>query len=201
MKKNFAGILVSLSIFMSLHAADDELSGAYIGLGLGSTAYVDSDFAKEQIPGVDEEVAASSLGAKLIAGYMFNQIVAMEAAYVYYGNFEVNDNYTYRAQGVSLAANVGYTFISTGLRPYVLLGMGYIFSGFTHDEVIDVPGDNPTLHLGFGLDYRPEAWGGFAIRVAYESNSFLYTIDADTPEEKSYAQGFGLLYLGAGYRF
>lgn len=194
-------MFVLLGAFVNSSASDDELSGAYIGFGLGNTAYVDSGFAKDHINGVDEEVTASSLGAKLLAGYEFNQIVAIEAAYVYYGNFDVNENYTYKAQGVSLSANVGYTFLSSRLRPYVLLGLGYVFSDFTHDENIDVPGDNPTLHLGFGLDYQTEVLGGVVFRIAYESNSFLYTLDANTPAEKSYAQGFGLLYLGAGYRF
>jgi len=199
--KKINHILLMLSLLSSMLIANEDGSGAYVGIGLGSTAYVDSGFAKEQSNrNVKEEIAISSLGAKLYGGYQFNKIIGVEAAYIHYGNFSINDDYTYSAQGISLSANVGYTFLTGQLRPYVLLGLGYIFSDFPHEN-IPVDDKSPTLHIGLGLDYEPMSLGGVGFRVAYESNSFSYIVDEDTAEEEKYPQGFGVLYLGAYYKF
>jgi len=199
--KKTVGILTLLGVLLNLQADDSDRTGAYIGASVGRTAYVDSGFAKNEIVGVDEEVSASALGGKILAGYLMNRIIGLEAAYVYYGNFEINENYAYKAQAVSLSANVGYTFVSTGLRAYTLVGLGYVYSSFTQQESVDVSAFNPTLHLGFGVDYLPVYLNGMGIRAAYESNSFIYGLHNNTPQEKQYAQGFGMLYLGLGYKF
>ena len=194
-------ILFILTLFSNMLIASENGSGAYVGFGLGSTAYVDSGFAKEQSDrNVEEEIAVSSFGAKLYGGYQFSKIIGIEAAYIHYGEFSLNDEYTYSAQGLSLSANVGYTFLTGQLRPYALLGLGYILSDFSHENT-PVDDKNPTLHIGLGLDYEPMSLGGVGFRVAYESNSFSYIVDEDTPEEKKYPQGFGVLYLGAYYKF
>jgi len=199
--KKINHVLLILSLLSSTLMASEDGSGAYVGIGLGSTAYVDSGFAKEQTnKNVKEEIAVSSFGAKLYGGYQFNEIIGIEAAYIHYGEFSVNDEYTYSAQGLSVSANIGYTFLTGQLRPYVLLGLGYILSDFTHENT-PVDDKNPTLHIGLGLDYEPMSLGGVGFRVAYESNSFSYIVHEDTQEEKRYPQGFGVLYLGAYYKF
>jgi len=194
-------LLLSIMFFVSCLSASEDASGVYVGLGFGSTAYVDDGFAKEQANrGVEDEIAVSTFGAKLYGGYQFNKIIGLEAAYTHYGEFTANDSYTYSAQGISLAANVGYTFLTGQLRPYLLLGVGYIYSDFPHDD-IPVDDNSPTLHIGFGLDYVPASLGGIGFRVAYESNSFSYIVNENTLEEKKYIQGFGILYLGCYYKF
>jgi len=194
-------ILVLLLSLCSLATASEDGSGPYIGIGIGPTVYVDSNFAKEQSSRhIDEEIAEDAVGAKLYGGYQFNKIVGIEVAYIHYGTFKGNEDYTYRAQGISLATNVGYTFLTGQLRPYALVGLGYVFSDFPHEE-IPVDDQSPTLHIGFGLDYRPTSLGGVGFRVAYESNSFSYIVDENSQNEKSYIQGFGVLYVGCDYKF
>jgi len=194
--------IIFLIGFVTLLQAEENLPGGlYVGMGVGSTAYIDNGFAKDNVSGVSEEVTSTEVGAKLFAGYQFNQIFGVETAYVYYGTFKVNDQYTYKAQALSVVGNIGYSFIKIGVRPYVLMGMGYIFSDFTDQDRVDVPKANPTIHLGIGLDYVPGTLGGIGFRIAYESNSFVYDFNQDTPQEEQYAQAFGLLYLGVGYKF
>ncbi len=83
----------------------------------------------------------------------------------------------------------------------MLLGLGYIYSDYTHEKDFDLPRYNPTLHIGFGLDYEPTSLGGFGFRLAYESNSFSYKFDENTDAEKKHFQGLGVLYLGVQYKF
>lgn len=198
--KLFKLVLIIGSLTVALNAVEKDESRIYMGLGVGGSAYVDSGFAKEQIAGVDKEVTQDGIGSKIYGGYEINRIIAIEAAYVYYGSFKVTDHYKYSAQGLSLSGNVGYTFFRGQLRPYLLIGLGYIFSNFPHDSV-DVEDYSPSLHTGLGMTYVPKSLGGVGFRVAYESNSFIYTIDEDTVDEKQYAQGFGILYLGVEYKF
>ena len=193
-------IFLLLILSTTLLASEDG-SGFYMGVGVGSTAYIDSEFAKAQVnKNVTEEVSENATGVKVYGGYQVNSIIGVEATYIYYGAFKVNDDYTYTAQGVSLSTNVGYSFLTGQLRPYILLGLGYVYSDFPH-RGIDVADQSPTLHIGFGMDYAPEAFGGIGIRGAYESNSFSYKIEEGTPEEKKYIQGFGALYIGCFYKF
>jgi len=200
MKKSIVLLFVSTVLSGMLSASEDG-SGLYVGVGIGSTAYIDSSFAQEQLnKNVTQEMVESALGAKLYGGYQINNIVGIEASYIYYGDFTANEDYTYSAQGISVAANLGYTFFTGQLRPYALLGFGYIFSDFSHENV-SVDDQKLTLHIGLGLDYAPKAFGGVGFRGAYESNNFSYLVDKGTSEEKKYAQGLGILYLGCYYKF
>ena len=187
-------------LIMTLSAAKKDKSNLYVGAGFGGAAYVDSNFAHEQITGVDKEVVEDSIGAKIYAGYQINKIIALEASYVYYGSFEVTSEYQYHAQGLSVSGNLGYIFFDDQLRPYALIGLGYMISDFPHKEV-SVKDYKPSLHVGLGLTYIPKVFNGIGFRVAYESNSFTYVLNRDTVDEKVYTQGFGILYLGVEYRF
>jgi len=181
-------------------SAEKNDNNIYVGVGFGGSAYVDSSFAKEQIEGVNQDVEEDGVGAKVYVGYQINNIIAIEASYVYYGSFKINDNYEYQAQGLSASGNVGYMFFDNQFRPYILIGLGYIMSDFPH-EGVDVKDYSASLHMGLGFSYVPKALGGIGFRVAYESNSFNYTLHRGTEDEQSYPQGFGILYLGAEYRF
>jgi len=200
MKKNAVLFLLS-TLFIGTLSASEEGRGFYVGVGVGSTGYIDNGFAHEQLnKNVNQAISESATGAKLYGGYQFNTIIGIELAYIYYGNYDINEDYSYSAEGASLSANLGYTFLSGQLRPYALLGIGYVYSDFEHENSL-VDNYNPTLHIGFGLDYMPSAFGGVGFRGAYESNSFSYIISQDTPEEKIYIQGLGILYLGCYYKF
>jgi len=193
-------VLLMSAITLTLSAEKNDDNNIYVGIGFGGSAYIDSGFAKEQIAGVDKDIEEDGIGAKVYAGYQVNKIIGLEISYVYYGSFKANDNYEYHAQGLSVAGNVGYTFFDNQLRPYVLIGLGYIISNFPHDGV-DVSDYKPSLHTGLGLTYVPKVLEGMGFRVAYEGNGFSYTLNRGTDEEKSYPQGFGILYVGVEYRF
>ena len=193
-------VFLTFLLTLTLSAEKKDDNNIYVGIGFGGSAYVDSGFAKEQIAGVDKDIEKDGIGAKVYAGYQVNKIIGLEVSYVYYGSFKANDNYEYHAQGLSAAGNIGYTFLDNQLRPYVLIGLGYIISDFPHDGV-DVSDYKPSLHTGLGLTYVPKVLEGMGFRIAYESNSFNYTLHRGTDKEKSYPQGFGILYLGGEYRF
>ncbi|MGC3836037.1 outer membrane beta-barrel protein [Moritella viscosa] len=101
------------TIVLTTHVqANQDVSGFYIGGGLGST-FSDSDSSSFY-----SDTHGSTL--KLIGGYQFNRIVAIETQYTKYGDVTPlrNENdYKWAPSTISLAANLGYTF-QNGLRPY-----------------------------------------------------------------------------------
>ena len=193
-------MLTAMVLFTTIADADDDGSGAYIGLGLGSTAYVDSGFVEEQQT-TEDELGAADSGYKIYGGYQFNQIIGLEASYVDYGEFTAGD-YTHTSSSLNISANLGYSFLEGQLRPFGLLGFGYLRNTFPKDNTPLIDENNYAMHLGFGLDYTPKGLGGLGFRMAYEGNSFSYDIDENlTTTKDSYRQAFGILYLGVQYRF
>ena len=199
--KKILWIMAVAMLMAPIADADDDGSGAYIGLGLGSTAYVDSGFVEEQQTAEDELGAVDS-GFKIYGGYQFNQIIGVEASYSDYGKFTAGD-YTHASKSVNLSANVGYSFLEGQLRPFGLLGFGYLRNSFPHrNDTSSIDENSFAFHLGLGLDYTPRALGGLGFRIAYEGNSFSYDVDSNiTTTEDSYRQAFGILYLGVHYKF
>ena len=199
--KNMLIKISTLLLLMSMLNANEDGSGAYIGLGLGSTAYVDSGFVKEQQTAEDELGAVDS-GFKIYGGYQFNQIIGLEASYTDYDEFTAGD-YTHASKSINISANLGYSFLDGQLRPFGLLGFGYLKNSFPHrDNTPSIDEDDFAFHLGLGLDYTPRNLGGLGFRLAYEGNSFSYDVDSNvTTKEDSYRQAFGILYLGAHYKF
>jgi len=205
MKTRIAGkkillAIMAVTLMPSIADATDDGSGAYIGLGFGGTAYVDSGFVKEEQTSQDE-LDSSDSGFKLYGGYQFNQIIGLEASYVDYGKFTVGD-YNHESRSINIAANLGYSFLDGQLRPFSLLGLGYLKNSFPHDNTPSIDENNFAFYLCLGLDYSPKGLGGLGFRMAYEANSFSYDIDSNvTTEEDSYRQAFGILYLGVHYKF
>jgi len=186
-------------LFWALSLSASDVSG-YIGLGIGSSAYVDSGFANKELSSVSEDIALDSMGSKVYGGVRFNKIIGIEASYVYYGHFKVNENYSYKAHGFSTAANIGYSFMHKQLRPFVLIGLGYVISNF-NDESLGIDKRKPTLEVGLGFEYIPYFLYGFGVRIAFESNNFSYKVEANNDNEVKYDQGLGLGYIGVSYDF
>ncbi len=194
--------LMALATLMTPIAdADEDGSGAYIGLGFGVTAYVDSNFVKEE-QNAEDELGSSDNGFKIYGGYQFTKIIGLEVSYTDYGEFTAGD-YTHASQSANISANLGYSFLDGQLRPFSLLGFSYLKNSFPHrDNTPSIDEDDFAFHLGLGLDYTPHGLGGVGFRLAYEGNSFSYDVDSNASTKgDTYRQAFGILYLGVHYKF
>ena len=172
--------------------AGPNSSGAYAGLGYGTTNYEDNGW-------VGSNVDNSDSGLKLYGGYQFNNVVAVEVAYTDYGDFKNTvTNSTYIAPTVfSVAANVGYSFLDSQLRPYGILGLGY--ASLNDNDPYLTTDNTGTIHYGVGIQYEPNLFKGVGFRLGYESD--LYIIETVFPTNNTYNQVFSLLYLGVQYKF
>ncbi len=194
-------LTMAVTVFLApIVDAEEDGSGAYVGLGFGSTAYVDNGFVKEGLS-EPEEVAKTDRGFKLYGGYQFNKIIGVETSYTDYGTFKAGD-YEQTSRAVSLAANLGYSFLDGQLRPYGLLGFEYLINEFPHEKEPSLEENSVGSHLGIGLDYTPKGLGGLGFRMAYEGTSYSYEVDSNTSvNDEQYGQGFGIVYFGVQYRF
>lgn len=193
-------VCMLILMLSTLTEAKEDGYGWYIGLGVGATAYEDSGFVKNEQPSVQDEVTKNSSGYKVYAGYQINKIIATEISYTGYGTFS-SSSYAHSAYAGSASANVGYTFLEGMLRPYGLLGLSYVNNNFPHDEV-DIKPNAFSVHSGIGLDYTPNFTAGFGLRVAFEGDTYSYTVkDTATDEKTKYDQSLGILYLGIHYKY
>ncbi|WP_017219914.1 porin family protein [Moritella dasanensis] len=172
--------------------ANQDVSGFYIGGGVGTT---DANLSSDSVsysPSTD----GSSL--KVIAGYQFNRIVAIEAQYTSYGDIKTPSVYSYNWEPttVSLAANLGYTF-DNGLRPFATIG----FSALDLNESQNLLNDNNStaLRIGAGLEYTPASLGGVSFRAGYEADAFI--IDTGYLANDDIDVFIGSLYVAASYKF
>ena len=188
------GALTALALTTSVQANQD-VSGFYIGGGVGSTlANLDETGAI-----YDEDTDGTTL--KFIGGYQFNRIVAIEAQYTQYGEitpdkyYKVNGkSYTWDATTFSVSANLGYTF-QNGLRPFGIIGLSSLDLGQSTKILKD---DEATaVHLGLGLEYTPAALSSVSFRVGYEADAF--TIDNGRSVDTDVV--IGSAYVAASYKF
>jgi len=190
-------------------AAAATNSGAYIGIGLGATAFNDGgmveDFNRE-LGGDLLSLEDTASGFKVYGGYQFNAIAAVEAAFTDYGQFSVRENVFGTSASVtptslSLSANLGYDFADGQFRPFVLIGLAQVydmnFNEFSDDD------NTLGLHIGLGFQYDPKQLGGFGFRLAYEGDAFGVSTGASgtTYIREDYSQSVGMVYAGAHYRF
>lgn len=201
-------IALLLVLFSAFTHANDNISGFYLGAGLGTTTFDDGgafDYTGATIDTDDSTI-------KFIAGYQFNRIVAIEAQYTNYGDINVNHptakaggfkGIDIKSSSISLAANLGYTFDS-GWRPFGIVGLGSLESS------TDVLGhslseNNTSFHYGVGVEYAPKALSGLAFRVAYEGDLFIeenvYQGNNSYSYSDDYAMNIGTFYAGATYKF
>lgn len=175
--------------------ANQDVSGFYIGAGVGSTnTSNDTDGFS-----IDADTDGSTL--KAIGGYQFNRVVAIEAQYTKYGDIiplpSVNQIYKWSPTTVSLSANLGYTF-DNGLRPFTTIGL----SSLDLDQSLVSPLDDSSstaLHFGLGLEYTPASLSGISFRTGYEGDAFL--IDNSLNYVSDTAVLIGSFYVAALYKF
>lgn len=190
--------LVAMSLVANSHASDN-VSGFYLGAGLGTTG-ADIDYVNEST--IDESGATY----KIIGGYQFNRIVTLEAQYTSYGKVDFRGatvkgkglstvkGYRWdKATSFSVAANLGYTF-DNGIRPFGIIGL----SALTLNQSTKVWEDSGSaLRVGFGVDYTPDFYPSMTFRAAIEADGF--TLEDDYYRDADVTLGSG--YVAAYYRF
>lgn len=186
------GALTAIALSVNVQANQD-VSGFYLGAGVGTTN-VDTD-----TNGYSSNSDTDGSTVKLLGGYQFNRIVAIEAQYTKYGDITPLSNfsktYQWSPTTVSLAANLGYTF-ENGLRPFATIGL----SSLDLDESIKTIDDSSAtaLRFGAGLEYTPAALSGVSFRAGYEGDAF--TIDNGIGYSDTTVI-LGSVYVAASYKF
>ena len=188
------------ALFTTASYAEKNVSGAYIGAGYGHTEYQDDDFVKEQLQRSGLE--KTDTGYRIYGGYQFCRVIAAEFGYTDYGEFAASQDYSQAAKAISVSANVGYTFLASQLRPFALLGLGYVFLDHNNppSDTTVLEESTIALHCGFGLQYEPAILKGFGLRLAYEKDIYSILV-SQSPEDKTYTQDLRLIYLGLQYKF
>jgi len=147
--------------------SEQKVKGFYLGGGLGTTAFDSYDYNT-----LEGEGNGSTI--KLIAGYQFNRVFALEGQYTAYGDIQFPGEleaygYFWEPTAVSLTANLGYTF-SNGLRPFGVVGVSVLDLGETLESNLDDAG--ASFRYGVGLEYAPAILKGLSARVGYEVDYF-----------------------------
>ncbi|MFV9616651.1 MAG: outer membrane beta-barrel protein [Gammaproteobacteria bacterium] len=219
--KKTAAILILIASTTSV-MSDEAVSvntgkGFYIGVGAGSSSYLITlsesryDYSDPDNPDFTfeaSELEDSDSGRLLYAGYQFNKIIAIEAAYTKYGNFSkviFSKEYSQAPDSIAIYANAGYTFFNGQLRPFGIGGLGYLERN--QSQAYDRLGfkeELVTLHLGFGVDYYPTVLRGLGFRLSFSDDMYVeskYSYTDSTTDADSLWQNYSLFYAGVQYRF
>jgi len=185
------GALAAIALTANVQANQD-VSGFYLGAGVGSTH---ANFSSNS-----SSFNSSTDGAalKLIGGYQFNRIVAIETQYTSYGKVILTSRDSWEPKTISLAANLGYTF-DNGLRPFATVGISSLdlnqkiqTLGLLLDD-----GNATALRFGAGLEYTPAALSGVSFRAGYEGDAF--SIESAGTSDTTVI--LGSFYVAASYKF
>ena len=120
-------ILVSSVVNAEIIESAEDMSGFYLGAGIGDTTFDSHDF---DTSGVDD----SDKTSKIIAGMQFGRIFALEGQYTQYGDLK-DDFGSWSPVSISVSANLGYSF-SNGLRPFgviSVIGLSAVDLGQSHE--------------------------------------------------------------------
>ena len=206
MKKVLTGVLLGALLASSAMAEEGgNRSGLYIGAGMGNAGYSDSDLSLT-ISGSNIDDTAS--GVKAYLGYQFNNVIGLELGYADYGKYEATNplsDYAYSATSYSLAANLGYSFWNSQMRPFVNLGLAYLST--KHEgmlpQYVDLTNDvGIGFHYGLGFQYEPDVLHGVGFRIAYEADTYATALSTGyTATDKTYTQVNSLLYAAVQYKF
>ncbi len=192
MKKIILASLLAFGFTASAMASEDG-SGAYAGLGYGTTVFGDNDIFKNNSLKDDADS-----GLKVYGGYQFNKIVGVEATYTDYGTFTYNQGQTIDATAMSVGANLGYNFLDGQLRPFGLVGLSYLTLDHNFQNSYD---DNTVAFAyGVGVEYSPKVLKGVGFRAAWNADIFT-TTGVDSTDSEDFAQAFGMLNVSVQYKF
>ena len=187
---------------MSAFAANNVMaadSGFYLGGAIGTTGIDDGGLYKDSF--IPITVDAEDETYKIIAGYQFNRIVALEAQYTNYGDVVAKNvlnqsTYTWSPTAFSISANLGYTF-DNGIRPFGIIGLSTIDLDQSLPVLDDDSGEG--IRYGFGVEYTPKQAKNVSFRLGYEADAFV--IESDSAFENDKDLVIDSFYLGAMYNF
>lgn len=194
-------VMGAAALLSTAAMAGPNSSGAYIGFGYGNTIYESDGFVSEQItPSAFDE---DDGGLTFYGGYQFNNIVGVELSYRDYGKFEADSGFAQEPTGLSVGANVGYSFLDGQLRPFGVLGMGFVKMNYINlpSYVISLDDSGAAVHYGVGVQYEPDILLGLGLRMAYEADTYTIEVQDSSIGTKTYTQTLGMLYLGIQYKF
>ncbi|MEZ8859208.1 porin family protein [Vibrio sp. 10N.247.311.51] len=187
---------------MSAFAANNVMaadSGFYLGGAIGTSGIDDGGLYKDSL--IPITVDAEDETYKIIAGYQFNRIVALEAQYTNYGDVVAKNalnrsTYTWSPTAFSISANLGYTF-DNGIRPFGIIGLSTIDLDQSLPVLDDDSGEG--IRYGFGVEYTPKQAKNVSFRLGYEADAFV--IESDSAFENDKDLVIDSFYLGAMYNF
>ncbi|CDT70307.1 Hypothetical protein VCR31J2_1280343 [Vibrio coralliirubri] len=187
---------------MSAFAANNVMAadgGFYLGGAIGTTGIDDGGLYKDSF--IPISVDAEDETYKIIAGYQFNRIVALEAQYTNYGDVVAKNalnqsTYTWSPTAFSISANLGYTF-DNGIRPFGIIGLSTIDLDQSLPVLDDDSGEG--IRYGFGVEYTPKQAKNVSFRLGYEADAFV--IESDSALENDKDLVIDSFYLGATYNF
>lgn len=184
-------VTLALSGFAGSSLAAKE-SGAYIGGGIGSTAY--NDDGKLDYYDLDD----TSVGWTLFAGYRFFRFLAIEGGYTDLGEFSAERLGTKTDesfQAMYLAA-VGILPLGQSWQLHAKLGGGSLKldQKFSNQSSSDSSGG--AWMAGIGGQWAPVSLNGVAFNLNLES--YFYEVEQ---LDEDYKQGTAMLSLGVQYTF
>ncbi len=206
-KKTMKKLILATIIFSSFTSAQGVLAqdfkGFYFGAGVGSTSFSDDGYTEDMQKYLSDTPGNSSITTsndtdgqtyKLIAGYMYNRIVGLEAQYTKYAPIKFKTPQSALTHELDLSSftlntNLGYTF-DNGLRPFTTAGLGSIDLGESGSEA------GVAIRIGAGIEYFVPQLAGLSIRAAYEADLFALKAAG-----KTYNQTVGSFYASASYNF
>ncbi|WP_299142283.1 porin family protein [uncultured Vibrio sp.] len=194
-------LILSIAM-MSAFATNNVMaadSGFYLGGAIGTTGIDDGGLYKDSL--IPITVDAEDETYKIIAGYQFNRIVALEAQYTNYGDVVAKNvlnqsTYTWSPTAFSISANLGYTF-DNGIRPFGIIGLSTIDLDQSLPVLDDDSGEG--IRYGFGVEYTPKQAKNVSFRLGYEADAFV--IESDSAFESDKDLVIDSFYLGATYNF
>ena len=217
----FISISVGASLLLAAKSASTPVQentgeGFYLGAGFGASLY-NMTLAKSEYKLDDgtytfdtADLNENDTGYLFYAGYQINKIIGVEASYTNYGTFSKDKfakTYSQTPKSIAAYANAGYTFLNGQLRPFGLLGLGYLQKNQSKDykDILDIKDDIVTVHYGMGVEYYPTVLKGLGFRASYTGDSHAQgnydASDNNTTQSTSLWQNYGLFYIGAQYKF
>ena len=198
--------------------------GFYIGAGVGTSFYnvslTQSEYSLYDedgtytIKGDDlDQLDDSDVGYLFYGGYQFNKIIGVEGSFTDYGTVTgtiSNKVFSKKPQSYAVSANAGYNFLNGQLRPFGLLGLGYLATNqnSAYDEMNGWDDGLATVHFGFGVEDYPMVLQGFGVRGSYTADSCVSEVDTregpsttDKVVQTLLWQTYSVLYIGAQYKF
>lgn len=214
----FALLLVSTATAIAEKSANvNSDKDFYIGGGAGVSRYSITlsnstyDYSDPDDPSLmfnASRLEDSDTGSFWYAGYQINKIFSVEAGYTDYGDYSeiiYAKNYLQSPESFSVYANIGYPFLNGQLRPFGIVGLGYLKRNQSpaYDQ-LNFNEDFATLHIGFGVDYYPTDLRGVGFRLSFSDDVHVenaYSSSGGASESDSLWQSYSLLYAGIQFKF